>query len=134
MSTNGYTEGQLLNMDETAIYLDRPSNYTYSKIGEKRVKASTAGGERTRLSAAFTAAANGYKLPIFAIIPRQTPVPQLDGIHNMVFKYRTKATFDESVILEYLQRIVVPYMQAHAYDSILIILDQANCHMTATVS
>ena len=68
---------------------------------DSTVKASTAGGERTRLSAAFTAAANGYKLPIFAIIPRQTPVPQLDGIHNMVFKYRTKATFDESVILEY---------------------------------
>jgi len=34
------------------------------------VKANTAGGERVRLSAAFTACANGEKLPVFAIIIR----------------------------------------------------------------
>ena len=114
--------------------MDCPTNYTYTNIGVKRVKASTAGGERTRVSAAFTAAANGHKLPVFAIIPRVIPLPELDAIQNLQFKYRTKATFDEAVILEYLQRIIVPYMQAHAYDSMLIILDQATCHRTATVS
>jgi len=86
-------------MDETAIYLDCPTNYTYTNIGVKRVKASTAGGERTRVSAAFTAAANGHKLPVFAIIPRVIPLPELDAIQNLQFKYRTKATFDEAVNL-----------------------------------
>ncbi len=86
LSANVYTEGQLLNMDETAIYLDCPTNYTYAHIGIKRVKASTAGGERTRVSAAFTAAANGHKLPMFAIIPRVTPLPELDAIQNLRFK------------------------------------------------
>ena len=52
---------KLVNMDETSIYLDFPSSYTYEKKGKRRVKATTAGGERTRLSAAFTASADGRK-------------------------------------------------------------------------
>ena len=28
-----FTKGQILNMDKTAIYLDAPSNYTYSAKG-----------------------------------------------------------------------------------------------------
>lgn len=60
-----FTLGQILNMDESCIYLDCPSNYTYSPIGVRRVKASTAGGERTRLSSSFTAAANGQKIANF---------------------------------------------------------------------
>ncbi len=33
------------------------------------MKAITAGGERTRISGAFTAAANGFKLPPFILVP-----------------------------------------------------------------
>jgi Tc5 transposase DNA-binding domain len=59
----------LANMDETSIYLDFPSAYTYEKIGTRRVKASTAGSERTRISAAFTAFADGTKSKIYLILP-----------------------------------------------------------------
>jgi len=38
-------------MDETSIYLDSTSNYSYAAKGSKRVKATTTGNERTRLSA-----------------------------------------------------------------------------------
>ena len=50
----------ILNMDESAIYLDAPSNYSYAEKGSKRVKASTT--ERVRLSTAFTASASGKSL------------------------------------------------------------------------
>ena len=33
-------------MDETSIYIDFPSNYTYEECGVKRVKAVTAGQEK----------------------------------------------------------------------------------------
>ena len=49
----------LLNMDETSIYIDFPANYTFEECGVKRVKAVTAGQEKTRMSAAFTASADG---------------------------------------------------------------------------
>lgn len=60
-----YVRDSIWNMDETSIYLDCPARYTYAKQGSKRVKIDTHGGEMTRMSAAFTAAADGTKLPIF---------------------------------------------------------------------
>ena len=45
-------------------------NYTYDKLGVKRVKATTSGNERTRVSIAVCAAADGFKLPIVAFVPR----------------------------------------------------------------
>ena len=101
-------------MDETSIYLDCPSNYTIALKGTRRVKASTAGGERTRLSSAFTAASNGNKLPIYAIVPRVTPIPELDVIDNIQFDYKTQSTFNESMILKYFERIIIPYMNARS--------------------
>ena len=50
-----------MNMDETSVNVDFPSAYTYEECGVKRVKATTAGQEQTRLSAAFTASASGIK-------------------------------------------------------------------------
>jgi hypothetical protein len=61
---NSFNSNQLINMDETSIYLDYPSNYTISVKGAKRVQAVTAGAQRTRLSAAFSATSCGKKLPI----------------------------------------------------------------------
>ena len=51
-------------MDETSIYIDFPASYTYEECGVKRVKAVTAGQEQTRMSAAFTATADGNLLKI----------------------------------------------------------------------
>ena len=38
---------QLINMDETSIYVDSPSNYTYDKKGKNRIPATTSGNQRT---------------------------------------------------------------------------------------
>ena len=62
--------GQIVNMGEKNIYVDSSNNYTYDKRVSNRVKATISGNERTRQSAAFSAAANGTKLPIFIILPR----------------------------------------------------------------
>ena len=51
-------------------HLDCPYNYTFDQIGKKRIKAATTVNEKTQLSAAFTVAADGYKLwPYFALNP-----------------------------------------------------------------
>jgi len=80
-------------MDETNIQLDHPGkcleylftslvskiqfkfkirlflkgSYTYEKKGSKNVNATTAGAEKTKISLAFTATANGSKLPILIV-------------------------------------------------------------------
>jgi len=55
MIFNNYSDKAIINMDERAIYLDAPCNYTFAAAGSKRVKAATAGAERVRLSTCFTA-------------------------------------------------------------------------------
>ena len=56
-----FNRNLLMNMDQTSVYVDFPSTYTYEESGVKRVKATTAGQEKTRLSAAYTATASGIK-------------------------------------------------------------------------
>lgn len=60
----GRNLNKVFNMDESAIYLDCPRKYTFEEKGRRRVKINTHGGELARMSAAFTAAADGTKLPI----------------------------------------------------------------------
>jgi hypothetical protein len=85
---------------------DFPSYYTYEKIGTRRVRATTAGGERTRLSAAFTACADGQKLPIYIVIPRATPLPDYTPPDNVIVAYKTGGTFNDDVICDYLSQIM----------------------------
>lgn len=108
-------------------------NYTYSPKGEKRVKATSSGNERTRLSAAFTAVANGTKLPIYTIIPRKKPL-QFDAPLPMVqVEYQTNSIFNEDVIIGYIKRIVIPYKLQMNLDLLLLIIDSATSHTTPRV-
>jgi len=124
---------QILNMDESAIYLDAPSNYTYAESGARRVKAVTSGNDRTRLSVAFTAAADGTKLPLLAIIPRKTPLQGLSDL-DIVCEYKSSSTFDDEMILKYIQRIVLPYKLNKGLNKVVLLLDSATCHQTKKVS
>ena len=58
-------------MDETSIDSDSPDNYTYTNVGEKRVKYVTTGNERTRVSVAFTTSSGGFKFKPLLLIPRK---------------------------------------------------------------
>ena len=60
---------KILNMDETSIYLDCPSRYTYASKGSKRVKIDTNGAELVRISAIYSSA-DGEKFPLFLLVPR----------------------------------------------------------------
>jgi len=85
--------------------LDAPCNYTFAAAGSKRVKAATAGAERVRLSTCFTASASGTKMPIYAIIPRLTPIPEIQDITGILTKYQKNSIFDTDVVIDYLKSI-----------------------------
>lgn len=129
---SNYSREIVLNADETTIYLDSPSNYTYDEKGQRRVKAATCGAERTRLSAMFTATASGKKLPIYIIVPRMTDLPDYVPPDNVKLFYKTGATFDQDVICDYLTRVVQPYATENSLEPILFI-DSARCHLTKQV-
>jgi len=133
MTFHKYLDKQILNMDESAIYLDVPANYSFAAKGSKRVKASTSGAERVRLSTAFTASASGSKLPIYTIIPRMTPIPEIYDIPQILAKYKKTSIFDSETVVDYLEKVVLLYKNHHNLDRILLVLDRAKVHETTLV-
>jgi len=122
-----YHLNQILNMDESACYLDT------KLISSKRVLASTSGNDRTRMLVAFTAASNGTKLPVFGINTRKKEIFELNELSNIVIEYKTKSTFDEDMIITYLRRIILPYLLKSSFSKILLLIDSATCHLTKNV-
>ncbi|RNA05625.1 Pogo transposable element with [Brachionus plicatilis] len=130
---NSCKKGQILNIDESCQYLDAPSQYTYAVKGAKRTVVYTTGAEKTRLSGAWTGAADGKKLPIYLIIPRVNELPNFHVPNNVMVTYRSDSIFNTETIISYAQRIVLPYKISQNYDKILLIIDSARCHLTAQV-
>jgi len=59
---NNIASNKIVNMDEASIYLDSFSEYTYDERGKRRVRATTTGNEKTRISVLFSATAAGRKV------------------------------------------------------------------------
>jgi hypothetical protein len=98
-----------MNMDETSVYVDFPSAYTYEECGVKRV---TGNNSRTRTNKTISCfyrfsirylkierdnvlkiflliifEFQGMKLPILILIPRANPFPIR---HQIIFAFFTK--------------------------------------------
>ncbi|CAF1148323.1 unnamed protein product, partial [Brachionus calyciflorus] len=114
-------------MDETTIYLDCPSRYTYENRGVKRVKIDTNGAELVRISAIYTASADGEKLPIFLLVPRTKDLENYEPPYNVKLIYKTGGTFNDDTICDYLLAILGERRRSTLY------LDSARCHITAKV-
>ncbi len=146
-------------MDETNIQLDHPGkcleylftslvskiqfkfkirlflkgSYTYEKKGSKNVNATTAGAEKTKISLAFTATANGSKLPILIVLPRKTPLKQpFVCPDNVIICYKPNSkTFDSGVLKEeFVERILKPHMMHTGKKKLLLLLDNSPVHKT----
>lgn len=97
------------------------------------MKSNSSGNERTRISAAFTAVADGTKLPIFALIPRKNPINEMNNLKNAEVAYKSESTFDDEMIICYLNRKIIPYKLRKQLQTILLIIDHAPCHLTVKV-
>lgn len=83
----GCNKAEIYAIDETSIYLDSPLESTYEARGKKRVKAVTAGAEKSRLSVIFGASADGKKLPALVLIPRKRQLENFDVPDNVIVAY-----------------------------------------------
>ena len=101
-------------------------------MGVKRVKAVTTGSERTRLSIAVCAAADGYKLPIVVIFPRVNTLKDFNCPDNIIVVYKTKPTFDSLTIKEsFVERVLVSHNRLRGIRKSVLVLDHATCHTTS---
>lgn len=83
-----YPPNTLFALDETSIQVDDPGTRTYDSKGSKQIKAVTAGGEKTKISALFCASADGTKLPVLVLLPRKTPLKDFVVPDNVIVEYK----------------------------------------------
>ena len=79
---------------------------------------------------AFTAAADGYKLPILIIIPRKFPLKHFECPKNVVIVYKQKSkTFDSAIMNNhFVPKVILPYMYRRGLDKINLHLDNSPVH------
>ncbi|CAF1042361.1 unnamed protein product [Brachionus calyciflorus] len=133
--TSGVNKDEIYSMDETTIYLDSPSNYTYETRGANRINAKTAGCEKTRLSLAFGASAKGSKLPLVILIPRKRPLKDFEPPSNVIVVYKKSATFDATTVKNgFVQRSLLPTIMRKGQRKPRLYLDSATCHKKAELT
>lgn len=96
-----------------------------------RVPLVNTGNEKTRVSVAFAATANGTKLQPIILIPRKKPLRYFDVPENVRVVYGTKGTFNSSVIREeFINKTLKPYRLSRGANKLYLLIDQSTCHLT----
>ncbi|CAF0794025.1 unnamed protein product [Brachionus calyciflorus] len=125
---------RFFNMDETAIRLDEPNNYTYEITGTRRVKATTSGHEMNKVSVAFCASANGEKLPALILVPRITELKDFVPPYNVLVVYNKAANFSSPVIRDqFFRRVYQPHLDRNDVSDSVLIWDSAPCHKSKEI-
>ena len=118
--------------------------------GSKRAFTKTTGKERVKMSVLMAATANGTKLDSLAIMPRKKRMPDAIIQSNVLALYDSngnkyffnkkttglkfnfnKGKFTSQLLAEhFVDRILVPYMAQNRLIRLLLICDQARCHIS----
>ena len=73
-------------------------------------------------------------MPPVIIIPRKKPLKNYQAPENVVLVYKTKATFNTSVIEEdFIDRVVIPHKLKNKLNNIALYIDSATCHKTKSL-
>ncbi len=109
-------------------------NYTYEAKGSQNINSTTAGGERVKISLAFTASASGSKLPILVVLPRKFPLKHpFVCPENVVIIYKQGSkTFDTAIMKHgFVNEILLPYIYRAGLKKACLHLDNSRVHKRA---
>lgn len=118
----GYDEGNILNMDETSLYLNMILNKVIAQKGEKNVVVRTQNQERIRISCLLTIWADGDKLPPYIIFKgKNINNRNMNEIkNNSYFKnkkifinFNTNAWSTTEIMIDWIEKIYFPYFSIH---------------------
>lgn len=111
--------------------MDAPANYTYEETGSQRIEIGTSGKEKVRVSCLFCFNANGDKLPVLCVLPRNNSFDGLVLPGNCIPVYNTKGTINSEVLVEhFIRRIWRPFLLMNCIKRALLVIDRAPCHLS----
>ena len=134
-----YQPEEILNMDETPMYFDQLNDKTIDEYGAK-FEVSHTGSDKTRFTfvdvTVVTITASGVVRPGYiiwnglqkppAIFKKQCPL-------NLVMHASDSGTMDQFIMADYIQRIILPYVNSIQKTKTLLLMDEARSHYTPEV-
>lgn len=130
-----------VNMDQTAVQYEMPIRRTVDFLGIESVQIQTTGNTSARVTIALAACSTGEKLPLFVVfkgtrsgrIRREFTNQSLEYPRNVVYDVQENAWTDEAVMVNWVGKILTPFVESHANNRICLILDSLVVHRTQSV-
>ena len=129
-------QAYLINLDETSVRRDAPSDTTIDTVGVEQVRIRTTGSEKTAYTVVLAATFTGEKLPLMFIWPSQGkrnvqgPLPD-----NVYLEHREISWMDTGMMLKWIKKILCKRTRKIAPGKKgLLLLDGFAAHLSKEVT
>ena len=113
-------------MDETACWMDMPSDTTVDSTGARSVPIKTTGHEKDHFTVILTARADGVKLKPYVVFKGKGTclIKNLQSIQGIVVRFSANGWMNDSLTTDYLRTIIGQL----SFNKRLLIWDAYRCH------
>ena len=131
MIKSSFSEQNIIAMDETACWMDMPSDTTVTFSGSRSVPLKTTGNEKNHFTVVLSARASGMKLKPFIVFKGKGTrlIKALEKIPGIVVRFSANGWMNDALTVDYLQSIV----GALSFGQRLLVWDSYKCHISSTV-
>ena len=96
-----YSLDQIIAMDETLVWLDKPGETTVDFVGNKSIPFKSTGHEKMKVTVVLSAKVNGTKLPPFIVFKGKWYNKKLDKIPGIVCAFSENGWMNENLTHTY---------------------------------
>ena len=128
---HSYPQDSVFAMDETACWMNMPSDTTVALRGEHSVPLKSTGHEKNHFTVVLTAHANGMKMKPFVVFKgKGTRLrKELEQIPGIVVRFSSNGWMNDTLTIDYLCSIV----GAFSFNKQLLVWDAYCCHTSTAV-
>ena len=126
-----YTPQNMFAMDETACWMDMPSDTTVAVTGSRSVPLKTSGHEKDHFTVILTAKADGTKMKPYVVFKGKGTrlIKDLQNIPGIVVRFSTNGWMNDDLTVDYLHSII----GALSFSKRLLVWDAYRCHTSQAV-
>ena len=127
---HNYSTDSILAMDETACWMDMPSDTTVATTGSRSIPLKTTGHEKDHFTVILTAKANGTKLKPYIVFKGKGTrlIKALQQISGVIVRFSSNGWMNDTLTIDYLQSII----GAFSFTKRLLIWDAYRCHTSVS--
>ncbi len=124
-----FTKDATFAMDETACWMDMPSDTTIDFCGARSVSVKTTGHEKNHYTVVLTAKADGTKLKPFIVFKGKGTrlLKDLNTISGIIVRFSSNGWMNDSLTIEYLRTVVGTFSFSNRR---LMVWDAYRCHIS----